>query len=195
MSEEVTALFRDVLLYCDELGLIGKEMFAIDGCKLPFSKEWSGTRAEKAKMGRAVRYLLKQRRQKEAPIVEKEREQIKTLKAWLSENEDKPGKTGRPKKSNLTDNESAKMQGGHRDTRGYDGVAAVDSKHRVIVHAEAFGEPQEHGLLMPMVEGARENFRASGESDLRKKARYGRAGVCPHYLRQRAQPFHLKGQT
>ncbi len=48
MSEEVSVLFRDVLLYCDEMGLIGRDLFAIDGCKLPSnaSKEWSGTRAE-----------------------------------------------------------------------------------------------------------------------------------------------------
>lgn len=45
MSEEIPVWFRDVLLYCDEMGLIGKELFAIDGCKMPAnaSKEWSGT--------------------------------------------------------------------------------------------------------------------------------------------------------
>jgi len=68
-TEEVTALFRDVLLYCDELGLIGKEMFAIDGCKLPSnaSREWSGTKADlkkkQQKMERAVRYVLKRHRE------------------------------------------------------------------------------------------------------------------------------------
>ena len=43
MGDVIEPVFRDVLLYCDELGLIGKEMFAIDGCKLPSnaSKEWS----------------------------------------------------------------------------------------------------------------------------------------------------------
>jgi transposase len=35
MDKEIVHLFRDVLLVCDDLGLIGKEMFAIDGCKLP----------------------------------------------------------------------------------------------------------------------------------------------------------------
>jgi transposase len=51
MGKQVEALFTDVLLLCDELGLIGREMFAIDGCKLPSnaSKEWSGTKAELAK--------------------------------------------------------------------------------------------------------------------------------------------------
>ncbi|MCG6861564.1 MAG: hypothetical protein LJE70_09865 [Chromatiaceae bacterium] len=31
----IAQLFRDVLLICDEMGLVGKQMFAIDGCKLP----------------------------------------------------------------------------------------------------------------------------------------------------------------
>ena len=48
LDREIVGLFRDVLLYASELGLIGKEHFAVDGCKLPSnaSKEWSGTRQE-----------------------------------------------------------------------------------------------------------------------------------------------------
>lgn len=181
MSEEVTVMFRDVLLYCDELGLIGKDLFAIDGCKLSSNaaREWSGTKADlkkkQTKMERAVRYLLKRHRELDGsegddPVMERERQQLKTLrekvkklKRWLSENEDKPGKTGKPRKSNLTDNESAKIKGAHGIIQGYDGVATVDAKHQVIVHAEAFGEAQEHDLLMPMVEGTRENFQAIGK--------------------------------
>lgn len=33
--EAIKDLFRRVLLVCDESGLIGKELFAVDGCKLP----------------------------------------------------------------------------------------------------------------------------------------------------------------
>ena len=68
---EAIELFRDTLLYCDELGLIGREMFAIDGVKLPSnaSKEWSGTRADferkKGKMEKALRYYLKKRREED----------------------------------------------------------------------------------------------------------------------------------
>jgi hypothetical protein len=43
--------------------------------------------------------------------------------------------------------------------QGYAGVAMVDAKHQVVVHAEAFGEAQEHGLLIPMLEATRETFR------------------------------------
>ena len=69
LDAEIVAVFRDVLLVCDEAGLIGREMFAVDGVKLPSnaSKSWSGTRADFAKkvtkMERAVRYLVKRHRE------------------------------------------------------------------------------------------------------------------------------------
>jgi len=46
--EAIADVFRKVLLVCDESGLIGKQHFAIDGCKLPSdaSKQWSGTHDE-----------------------------------------------------------------------------------------------------------------------------------------------------
>ncbi|HEX9723491.1 MAG TPA: transposase, partial [Vicinamibacteria bacterium] len=67
--EEIAGLFRQVVLVCYELGLIGGELFAIDGCKLPSnaSKEWSGTRADlrkkRKKVDRAVRRILKKHRE------------------------------------------------------------------------------------------------------------------------------------
>lgn len=33
-EEEVTELFRGILLIYNKMGLIGKEMFAMDGCKV-----------------------------------------------------------------------------------------------------------------------------------------------------------------
>jgi transposase len=183
MDKEITGLFRDVLMICDEMGLIGKEMFAIDGCKLPSnaSKEWSGTRADfqkkTKKMEKAIRYLLNKHRDMDAEQLNPQaiapqsqqiktlREKIKKIKRWLAHNEDRPGKTGKPKKSNITDNDSAKITTSHGVIQGYDGVATVDSKHQVIVHARAYGEAQEHALLMPMVEATREHFKAIGAED------------------------------
>ena len=171
-------MFRDVLLVCDELGLIGREMFAVDGVKMPSnaSKEWSGTRADFGrkvkKMEQAIGYLVRRHREadraQEDPVMGQARQrQIKTLRAavkkvkkFLAENDDKVGASGRVKKSNLTDNESAKMKTGHGVLEGYAGVAVVDSKHQVVVHAQAFGDAQEHGLLIPMLEGTRENFQS-----------------------------------
>src|SRR5215468_9150659 len=189
-SEPIIGLFRDVLLICNKLGLIGKEMFAVDGCKLGSnaSKEWSGTKGElkkkQQKMERAVRYLVEKHKEMDSkaesgPTVEREQKQIDTLRAkikklrsWLKENQEKIGKSGKPRKSNLTDNESAKMKSSHGVIQGYDGVAAVDSKHQVVVHAEAFGQPQEHELLKPMIEGVRENFQAIGvQGDIFEQAK------------------------
>jgi transposase len=182
-GEEIIDLFLEVLMICDGIGLIGKEMFAVDGVKLPSnaSKEWSGTKKElqgkKEKMEKAIRLIVKRHREmdvREADrgVIEQEEQYIDTLKkkvkkikAWLRENEDKPGKSGKPIKSNITGNESAKMKTSHGVIQGYDGVAVVDSKHQVIVHAEAFGVAQEHELLIPMIEGARENFEAIGNNE------------------------------
>lgn len=189
-SEQVIELFRDVLVICDKMGLIGREMFAVDGCKLASnaSKEWSGTKGElkqkQQKMERAVRYLVEKHREMDSntdadTVVEREHKQINTLRArvkklrsWLKENEEKVGKSGKPRKSNLTDNESAKMKSSHGVIQGYDGVATVDKKYQVIVHAEAFGQAQEHDLLEPMIQGTRENFEAIGaQGDIFEQAK------------------------
>lgn len=189
VDQEILRLFLQVLLVCDDMNLIGKEMFAVDGCKMPSnaSKEWSGTKEElrhkKEKMEQAVRQIMKRHRETDAKekdrgIVEQEERYIETIrnktkkiKEWLKDNEDKPGKTGKPVKSNITDNESAKMKTSHGVIQGYNGVAVVDDKHQVIVHAEAFGAAQEHDLLKPMIEGTRENFEALGERDVFKSAK------------------------
>ena len=189
MSDVITPLFRDVLLYCDELGLIGKEMFAIDGCKLPSnaSKEWSGTKAEllrkRQKLERAVTRMLKLHRERDANSVSadseaqnkqyrvKLRAHIRKIDTWLAVNEDKIGKSGKPIKSNVTDNESAKMKTSHGVLQGYVGVAAVDAKHQIIVHGQAYGQAQEHDLLLPMVEGIEAHFNAMGDKQIVQKAK------------------------
>jgi transposase len=189
MSDVIEPIFRDILLYCDELGLIGREMFAIDGCKLPSnaSKGWSGTKAEllkkRQKLERAVRRMLQQQRerdqQEETPALKAKEQQylkklrchIAKLKDWLQTHEDKPGKTGKPVKSNITDNESAKMKTSHGVIQGYDGVAAVDDKRQVVVHAQAYGKAQEHDLLLPMLAGIEANFEALGEKAIVQSTR------------------------
>jgi len=47
LSDGIARLFTQILYLCDRQGLIGREMFAIDGVKLPSnaSKQKSGTRA------------------------------------------------------------------------------------------------------------------------------------------------------
>jgi transposase len=184
MEEEIAPLFRNVLMVCSEEGLIGGGMFAIDGCKITSncSKEWSGTRADferkKAKLEKSIRVLLRKHREmdesegvsgemreKEKAAVARLRAKVRKIKKWLEEGEEKIGRGGRPKQSNLTDNESAKMPGSHGVVQGYNGLAAVDSKHQVVIHAEAFGEGAEQPLLMPMLEGVEGNFTEIDGSD------------------------------
>jgi transposase len=109
LEGEIVPMFRDVLLVCDEIGLIGREMFAVDGVKMPCnaSKEWSGTRTELGKKARkmeqAIGYLVRRHREAdrapEDPALGKARErQIRTLRAavkkvkgFLEDNDDKVG--------------------------------------------------------------------------------------------------------
>ena len=69
MKDGVEPLFLSLLVYCDKLGLIGKEMFAIDGCKISSnaSKEWSGTKEDfekkKEKYQQAIAYLVSKHRE------------------------------------------------------------------------------------------------------------------------------------
>lgn len=63
------------------------------------------------------------------------------------------------------------MKTSHGVIQGYDGVGAVDDSHQVVVHAEAYGEAQEHELLQPMVELTAENFRAMGDAQVWSKAK------------------------
>jgi len=188
LSVEITQVFRDVLLVCDEQGLIGKQMFAVDGCKLPSNaaKEWSGTRSDferkAGKMEKIIENLLSQHRARDGErddgIVERERHQIETLtraigklRPWLKSNqEDRRGLSGKPVKSNLTDNESALMKGAHGVIQGYTAAAAVDDRHQVVVHAEAFGVGQENALLPEIVEAAHEHFKALGKPEALKDA-------------------------
>ncbi len=48
LGDDIAHLFSQILFICDRQGLIGREMFAIDGVKLPSnaSKARSGTRAD-----------------------------------------------------------------------------------------------------------------------------------------------------
>ena len=71
---------------------------------------------------------------------------------------------GKEIKSNITDNESSKMVTSNGTIQGYNGQALVDSKTQVIVHAEAFGTGQDHDLVPPMMDGAKENVEEIGLS-------------------------------
>jgi transposase len=147
LGAEIEPLFKEVLLICDRQGLIGREMFAIDGVKLPSnaSKAKSGTRADflrqAEKMEAAAKAMLARHRENDAlpfepDLAEKDARQIERLtreaaqmRQWLSANPDeRRGAKGKVIKSNRTDPDSAKMATSKGVIQGYTGVAAVDDR-------------------------------------------------------------------
>ena len=56
--------------------------------------------------------------------------------------------------------------------QGYNGLAAVDKKHQIIIDAQAFGAGQEHHTLQPITEAI--------------KARYQRLTISPNIYQQGA---------
>lgn len=182
MKDEILPLFRDVLLVCEEMNLLGSTTFALDGCKLPSnaSKEWSGTFPElhkkKQKIEAKVAQLLEEqvqadRRQGDLPgprgsdrqqQVEKLQRKAELIGQWLAKNQPKIGAAGRERQSNITDNESSTMMTSHGAIQGYNSQALIDGKHQVIVHGEAFGNGQDHGHVPPMVTAALANLQSLG---------------------------------
>jgi len=190
LKNEIKPLFRDVLLACEGMELLGGTEFSLDGCRLPSnaSKRWSGTfatlQAKKEKLERRVGYLLEEqveadkREEKDEEeklgrekYIEKLKKQAARIAEFLEKNEPKPGKQYKEVRSNVTDNESALMTTPHGTIQGYNGQALVDGKHQIIVEGEGFGWGQDHYHLEPVVSGAQENMEAIGkEGDYFKDA-------------------------
>jgi len=176
LGDEVAHVFGAVLAICDREGLIGREMFAIDGVKLPSNaaKQRSGTRAEFTrqadKLEQAATVMLARHREEDTKAVEpslraKETQRVERLQRdaqqlrdWLVKNPQdrrgaKRGTREAPiRKSNRTDDDSAKMATGKGVIQGYTGVAAVDAKEQIIVCAQAHGSGSEQEVLLPVVE-------------------------------------------
>lgn len=171
LGPAIGKIFAQVLAICDRQGLIGRQMFAIDGVKLPSnaSKANSGKRKDfvrqVAKMEKAVAQILAKQRAadagaSEAALESKAQRRLERLKGeaakirdWLKEHpHDRKSAKGKPRLSNLTDNESAKMPTDKGVVQGYTGVAAVDERHQIIVEAQAHGTGSEQELLLPVTE-------------------------------------------
>jgi transposase len=179
---EVEQVFEQVLLICHTQGLLGNELFAIDGCKIPSNaaKEWSGTFKEmeekRAKLKRQIRYQMDEhekldkyesadevRKQRTAQTIDTLNKAHDKIDTFLKKADAAPrmgtGKQPQEVKSNITDNESAKMTTSKGTIQGYNGVAAVDKKHQVIVDAQVFGSGQEQHTLQPVLESIQARFK------------------------------------
>jgi transposase len=187
MKDEILPLFRDILLVCEEEGLLGGTVFALDGCKISSnaSKQWSGTigdlERKKQKLEKKVKQLLAEQRETDKregkgsrkgrgggdggnrqQQIERLRKKAARIEEWLKKNGPKRGATGKEIKSNVTDNESAMMATWHGTLQGYNGQALADKKHQVILHGEVFGNGQDHAHVPPMLDGAKENLKKIG---------------------------------
>ncbi len=175
LGDAIARVFAAVVAICDRQGLIGREMFAIDGVKLPSnaSKRRSGTRADferhATKLEATAHAILARHRAADAwptepPLAEKDRRRVARLqrdaaeiRAWLQcHPEERRGPKGTVRQSNRTDNESAKMATGKGVIQGYTGAAAVDAQHQIIVEAQAHGTGSEQEVLLPVVDAMRE---------------------------------------
>lgn len=181
--DAIEALFEQVLLICHEQGLLGHELLAIDGCKMPgnAAREWSGTfkelDARRDKLRRQIKHHLAEHARldrentRDEERVKRVKQTIDTLDhaharidAFLKVASPRMGQGKRPRevKSNITDNESAKMTTSKGTIQGYTAVAAVDRKHQVIVDAQTFGEGQEHHVLQPVLKVIEGRYRRLG---------------------------------
>lgn len=163
MGNEILPLFRNILMVCEELGLLGGTFFALDGCKLPgnASKKWSGThkslKIKKKKIEEKVLDMIRQQQDEDRKAVpvkdnlemqaEKLNRQAERIGKWLKDNEPRTGSKGQDIKGNVTDKDSALMTTSHGSIQGYNSQALVDSKHQVIMHGEVFGTGQDTKLV------------------------------------------------
>ena len=169
LGPQVSALFAQVLMTCDRLGLIGRTMFAIDGVKLPAnaSKERSGTHAELAhradRLDKAAARIVALHQaqdehggagldsQRQARIDELKRE-AQATRDFIATSPKRVNRKGQELKTNVTDPDSAKMATSKGVIQGYAAQAAVDSQHQVIVAAGVTGSGSEQAMLLPMID-------------------------------------------
>lgn len=173
LSDQIQPLFSQVLMTCDAQGLIGRDMFAIDGVKLPSnaSKERSGTheelshRAERLDKAADKILALHQARDKagaQEPLDAKRQARVDALRQeaartreFVAKNNPRSNNKGQELKSNITDPDSAKMATSKGVIQGYAAQAAVDSAHQIIIAADVVGSGSEQAMLIPMIEQAK----------------------------------------
>ena len=185
-TQAIESIFEQILLTCDDNDLLGHELFAIDGCKMPSdaSKEWSGTFKELDQKRDKIKRLIEHHIDEDKKLTTNEpmqaarKKRAKQAAETLTKSYDKIDhflKTTEPRignskkkdevKSNITDNASAKMKTSKGTIQGYNGVTSVDKKHQIIIDAQAFGAGQEHHTLQPVLKTLKERYNRLGFSD------------------------------
>ena len=138
-------------------------------------------------------------------LVENHLDLTELINDFLEISEKRTGKRNAEIKSNITDNESAKLTSSHGVVQGYTALAAVDSKHQVITCAHAAGSQNEGKYLRDIIEQSKEllSERITNETAVVADTAYfseanceylftnGQKGIIPdNHFRQRDSRFH-----
>lgn len=204
-SQHIKEVFVQILMICAQLDLIGMELFALDGCKLPSNagKEHSGTFAEYrkkiTKLEKKIEFLMKQhtvndqahdqdRIQKAIDDISKQKKRIEQFTETHAPRKNHPD---REVKSNITDNDSAKLKtsGGH--IQGYNALALTDSKHQIVLNAYPIGRQFEGDELNPFIQDSLQTAKKAGilkkqfrSATLLADTNYFSEANCHYLLRQ-----------
>jgi len=184
-SEAFNDIFIKILLYCNELGLIGGKTFAIDGLRLPSnaSIELSGTKEQLEKRlaiyrRMAEKHLARHRRKDQQGVIDGETKrqfekrhkqlgrQIEKISKFVEAMDQKTGYRSQEIQSNVTDNESALIKSSKGFVQGYIGIAVSDQKSQVITSAQAVGTANEGEHLPELLDRNTENLKAAGIKEL-----------------------------
>jgi len=192
LQGRIELIFSEVLLICHEEGLLSGTHLSLDGLKLPAnaSREWSGTfkelRLKADKLTRKLNETLAEHRRQDRldkkreervegarekekaarkASVQRLRQKAERIGVFLKEEQEKEGARGNEVQSNVTDNDSAKMQTSDGCVQGYNAQALVDSRHQIILHGSPSGSGQDHRQVAPMLAGAKEMLELSGLSE------------------------------
>ena len=116
-------------------------------------------------------------RERELNAARRLSEKAERVREFLATNEDRIGSQGKPVKSNITDNESAKMPSGHGVIQGYNGIATVDEKAQIVVDAQAFGDGHEAKHVGQVIESVDTTFKRLTSTSTRKGSSSARPGT------------------
>ena len=180
-KEAVKETFVKVLVYCNELGLIDGENFAVDGLRLPSnaSMDMSGSEHQLTKrlacyQRMAAGHIQRHQRKDAQGTIDEGTEErfekrqkqlndrIEKINSFLKKMQKKEGRHVEEIQSNVTDNESAIIQSSKGYIQGYVGIAISDKKSQVITSAQAFGSANETEHLPEMLERNARNLEEAG---------------------------------
>lgn len=181
-KEEIADVFSQVVLLCEELGLIGFKNLSIDGQKIKANanvfqnKNLKGIKKEKEKIKQQLRKLLEkeldfQRDSEEKEKMKKEQKKLQKRKRKLDAAAqlliDAGAEHDETMRTNLTDPDSKVMI----DKRGvknpdYNVQNAVDDTFQVLTAVEVTDAISDNGLLFPMKKKSKENTGKDHENIL-----------------------------